>query len=388
MKQIILLVMCISCVSLSMRSQAKEESISIHSTIFETYRQVEVLIPERYYTDTTTAFAVTYVLDAQYGQFWNMAKANIEYMVDTRQILPTIVVGIVSENRGREFSPFPTQLLDHLEQEVIPEVERAYRVSDLRCLVGHSWAGNFIGSTLFSDRRDLFDAYVGISPSFGDTDNAIVPAADSLLQRDEHFGKFLYFSHGDIGRREAEFGGYVNSIDSLLWKYPNGTLAFERECFNGTDHWSVVIPSFLKGMLAMSRNYRIDQTHFEQFAQDTNRTIVEQAAQFYERQEMIFGKTQLMSAGDINFYGEDFRDLDQLKTARECFQWAITLDDSKLTYRINLADIYIKLGQNHKAQVALKDLRARMEVRKEDLPESWYSGVSEWIEEQLAELDN
>ena len=57
---------------------------AINSLVFEKERKVKVMLPERYFRDTTTDFIVTYVLDTQSDEYWSMAIGNISYNTDIR----------------------------------------------------------------------------------------------------------------------------------------------------------------------------------------------------------------------------------------------------------------------------------------------------------------
>ena len=163
----------------------------INSTVFEKERKVRVFLPERYFRDTTATLAVTYVLDAQSDRFWNAVTGNGGYLVNNYSVMPMIFVGIVSDDRGSEFDPDSFMLQDHIEKEVFPLIEKEYRTDNFRAILGHSWGGAFVGNTLFSNRKDMFNGYIGISPSFGDTDNIIKKNAEGLLKDNTTFGKYL-----------------------------------------------------------------------------------------------------------------------------------------------------------------------------------------------------
>ena len=358
---------------------------TIQSEAFGKERKVRVFLPERYHRDSTSTYIVTYVLDAQSDEFWGMAKNNIGYLVNGYSVIPMIAVGIVSDDRGEEFSPPATSLQDHLRNEVFPLIEKNYRVKPFRTVVGHSWGGAFIGTTLFGKNRDLFDAYIGISPSFGDTDNVIVKHADTLLKAQTNFKKYLYLSHGDVGRREAEFGGYVASIDSLMTKYPNQSLAWQPRLITGTDHWQIVIPSFNDGLISMSRNYFADQKVMEDFAKQPNGDLIKQVDDFYEEKLRTFGFINKPTASYLNFVGNDFRDLNDYKTALVLYKMALTEEPDNVKVYVNLADTYDKMENKELAKKNFIKTLELLETNKEALSENYYRNVSKWAQEKLAE---
>jgi len=209
------------------------------SEAFETERTVRVFLPERYFRDSTSTFIVVYVLDAHDDQVWNMVKGNIDYAVSRYAVIPMIAVGIASENRGSEFNPNSETLHKHFKEEVFPLIESKYRIKKHRTIIGHSWGGAFVGNTIFSDKSEMFDAYLAFSPSFAANNNVIFNQADSLLRLKKDFKKFLYYSSGSVGFEEG-FKNNVAKMDSLLNTYNPKNLAYTSQFFDGKDHFSAL----------------------------------------------------------------------------------------------------------------------------------------------------
>jgi len=358
----------------------------INSTVFEKERKVRVFLPERYFRDTTATLAVTYVLDAQSDRFWNAVTGNGGYLVNNYSVMPMIFVGIVSDDRGSEFDPDSFMLQDHIEKEVFPLIEKEYRTDNFRAILGHSWGGAFVGNTLFSNRKDMFNGYIGISPSFGDTDNIIQKNAESLLKENTTFGKYLYFSYGDVGRRELEFGGYVKSISELLATYPNSSLKFEPRLIERVGHWQIVGPSVCDGLISMSRNYFADQWVLEQMVKNEVKDLKTEVAKFNSTQETTFGYIHKASGRYFNFVANDFRDLEDYNTALQVYELAVADKDDVKVY-VNISDTYYKLGDKIKAKASFLKTQQLLEEQKEDVSENYYKNVGDWIKEKLAELD-
>ncbi len=358
----------------------------IESEAFETERKVYVHLPDRYFTDTTTTFSIAIVLDGHYQPFWRMAKSNIGYQVQSHCVIPMIAVGIHSDNRGSEFSPPPTELLDHLENEVIPLIESSYRVGGIRIIIGHSWGGAFVGHTLISDRSHLFDAYIGISPSFGYDEGQFFPAMDSLLQAGHHFGKFVYGSSGDVGYREADYGGYVAKMDSLVQAHPNESLAWAKATFPGTDHWSCVIPSFSDGLIKMSRHYWVDQVGLEQLSQEEDSKLRERVAAIDASRQATFGYHYESGPRYLRFVGNDLSEQEQPQQAIQLFEWALELEPDNLRINMSIAEAYEEIGELDKALLYFESSLNLLEAQKEDVSEGFYTDVKEWLEGKVAEL--
>ncbi|WP_298417287.1 alpha/beta hydrolase-fold protein [uncultured Kordia sp.] len=370
------------CISFAQNKAASEIEHTINSKVFGKERKVKVFLPTRYHRDSISKYAVTYVLDAQHQVFWDAAKGNIGYMVHNYSVIPMIVVGVVSDSRGAEFNPKSTKLQEHLQNEVFPLIAKTYRTDDFRTIVGHSWGGAFVGNTIFSDKRDMFDAYIGISPSFGDKDNVIVKHADSLLKNNTTFGKYLYFSHGDVGRRETEFAGYVNSIDSLLKKYPNKTIAWQPRPIEGVGHWQIVGPSICDGLISMSRNYFADQKVLEDFAKKGN--LKTQIDQFNKQRKEIFGYVHEASVGYLNFVGNDFKGQKKYEIAIEIYKMALDKKPNDVRVNMSLSNLYDKINETALAKVTFTKTKELLEAQKADFSDNYYKNNMEWINERLA----
>lgn len=383
----LLKIICIFCIAIStLQVEAQDESNIEHvinSKVFKKERKVRVFLPERYKKDTISDFAVVYILDAQSDRFWNMAKGNIGYTVDNYASIPMIAVGIVSDSRGPEFNPENSEFHEHLKNEVFPLIEKNYRTDNFRAVVGHSWGGAFIGNTIFSENKDMFDAYIGISPSFGDKDNIIEKNASKMLENNTVFKKYLYLSHGDVGRREQEFAGYVNSIDVLVKKHPNTSLAWQPRLIERVDHWQIVGPSICDGLVSMSRNYFADQKIMEDLSKSSNGDLKEQIEAFYVKQKSTFGYIHRPTASYLNFVANDFRDMDDYKTALVLYNMALDKKPNDVKAFVNISDVYDKMGDLKKAKVSFEKTLKLLEEQKDEVSESYYKNVSSWIKEKL-----
>lgn len=374
--------------SLTLSAQKSTEvDHQIQSIAFDTERNIRVFLPERYYRDTSQEFIVTYVLDAQSDDLWNMAKGNIGYLVRQYQVIPMIAVGIVSENRGNEFSPNSPKLSEHLRKEVIPLIEKEYRVNDFRIIIGHSWGGAFIGNTLFSEQSDLFDAYIGISPSLGAIDGRIFRQADSLLQTQKPFGKYLYCSSGDFGIRELESRQEVLEMDSIIRRSPHPTLQWEYEVFEGTDHWSCVIPSINHGLIKVSRNYFADGQVVKELATIQKEGIKKEIAAFYRKQNDLFGFTFHPSARYWEFIADDFRQLEQWDVAKDLYLMSIEGGNERVACYFNLASTFEGMGDISNTIAYLKRTDTQADKQKENISDGFYTSIKKEVKERLEKYD-
>jgi predicted alpha/beta superfamily hydrolase len=393
MKTLSLLFLLSFSISIFSQDPIQDYEHIIQSEAFDKERKIHVFLPARYFRDTTEKFTVTYVLDAHYDQLWNMMKSNIDYLVDSRSVFPMIVVGIQAQNRGKEFTPPSIPLREHLEKEVFPLIEKNYRVNDFRTIVGHSRGGLFVGDVLFSKDKDMFNAYLAISPVLA-YKNIIYNRADSMLQAPTDFRKYLFCSYGSVGEREVAFGGQVQHLDSIYNAHPTLSLVFQQQQIVGMDHWSVVIPSLNIGLVNMCRNYWADQKVIEDFAKDTTaskiqkgvypKLIKDKVAQFNQIQQENFDYHYEAGPRYLRFVAEDFIELGDYNTALQLYNWVA--ESNPESWRTELSLAYInRLKKDYPTAVehyklSLKYLEQNKAQENKKLYESMKKNLNSKIE--------
>jgi predicted alpha/beta superfamily hydrolase len=109
-----------------------------------------------------------------------------------------------------------------LREELVPEVERRYRTTRERGIVGESLAGLFVVETLLTD-PSLFTHYVAFDPSLWWNGGALVDSAGAALARGGVGGRTLYMasSKDDVDDRTAKFAAALRARAprGLSWVY-------------------------------------------------------------------------------------------------------------------------------------------------------------------------
>ena len=138
------------------------------------------------YRESNRTFPTVYLLDADYS--FAIARNVVEHLSDRGHLTQAILVGIAYDgpdayrmNRTRDYTPThsPTggygpeyqavsgggpAFRQFIAADLIPFVEREYRVSDRRVLVGHSYGGLF-ATWVAMTAPQLFAGYIIVSPS-------------------------------------------------------------------------------------------------------------------------------------------------------------------------------------------------------------------------------
>ncbi|MCE7991663.1 MAG: alpha/beta hydrolase [Roseivirga sp.] len=157
------------------------ETIEFSSEVLGENRQLNIYLPQSYAENTTQPYPVIYLLDGSTEEDFIHIAGLVQFgSFSWIEMIPeSIVVGIVNVDRRRDFTyptlnkkdkkDFPTtgksaDFIDFIDKELQPLVEKQYRVTATKTLIGQSLGGLLATEILFK-RPQLFDNYIIVSPS-------------------------------------------------------------------------------------------------------------------------------------------------------------------------------------------------------------------------------
>lgn len=225
--------------------------------------QLHIGLPGSYGKDTSRRYPVVFVTDA----YWDFQKITaIEGGLVYDKVVPefiTVGIGYAGENldydtlRRWELPPAPladdggasghaAEFLRTLETEIIPFVEREYRIdSSHRVLAGASLGGLFTLYTMYT-KPELFQAYIAATP-------AVVVANDWILGYEETFARSarplrarLYMTGG--GNESPRFlGGILRANQRIASRNYEG-FAYEFRIIEGERHAGMQMETYTRGL--------------------------------------------------------------------------------------------------------------------------------------------
>lgn len=158
----------------------------IHSEFTKQNYRIYVNIPSTYFDNPSKQYPSLFMLDADYS--FALAKQTSEHLSDRNHVPEMFVFGIAYDgplnyrmNRTRDYTPthvpdggygpeFQKQsgggpaFAQFLEEELVPYLQKEFRISNQRVLVGHSYGGLFT-SWMMVTRPSVFSGYISVSPS-------------------------------------------------------------------------------------------------------------------------------------------------------------------------------------------------------------------------------
>jgi predicted alpha/beta superfamily hydrolase len=231
----------------------------VKSAVLGEDRAILVRTPAGYEANKNS-YPVLYLTDgdAHIGH----TASTIEFLARNGRMSEAIIVGIPNTDRTRDLTPtkpsakgatgapqFPTaggadNFLKFIETELIPDVEKRYRVKPYRILAGHSLGGLFVVHAMVA-RPDVFNSYVAVSPSLQWDNQATLKRAEEFLKSRKELNATLFVSLGD------EPGGIEDSFHQfkqLLAKTQIKGFEWDAQQWSDEDHGSVVMRSHYFGL--------------------------------------------------------------------------------------------------------------------------------------------
>jgi predicted alpha/beta superfamily hydrolase len=235
------------------------KTLKLKSTVLGEDRIILVRTPPGYETNKLS-YPVLYMTDG--NAHMGHTASTIEFLTGNGRIPELIVVGVTNTDRTRDLTPakstnknaagelqFPTagganNFLKFFETELIPEIEKQYRVQPYRILAGHSFGGLFAIHTLIT-KPTLFNSYIAVSPSLQWENAEALARAEEFLKNQKELNVTLYTSLGN------EPGGIGESFDKFreaLAKTNIKGFEWQAERMDDEDHGSVVLRSHYFGL--------------------------------------------------------------------------------------------------------------------------------------------
>jgi hypothetical protein len=197
--------------------------------------------------------------------------ATVEFLSRNGRMSELILVGISNTDRTRDLSPthvkttnpdgrlqMPTsgggdKFLKFIETELIPEIEKSYRVQPYRILAGHSLGGLFAVHAMLS-RPELFNSYIAVSPALQWDNQATVKRAEDFFKTRKELDRTLYFS---LGHEPGPIEDAFHQFKQVLNKNQAKGFEWEAQEMADEDHGSVVLRSHYAGLRKVYNGWQL-----------------------------------------------------------------------------------------------------------------------------------
>jgi predicted alpha/beta superfamily hydrolase len=223
-------------------------------------RRLNVYLPPAYFDSATLRLPVLYMPDGGLAEDFQHVAGLVQVLTGNGGMRPFILVGIENTQRRRDMTGPTTVEKDKkiapkvggsavfrqfVRQELMPEINRRYRTTAEKAVVGESLAGLFVMETLLLE-PDLFDTYLAFDPSLWWNNEYLVKQGATLLAKNTQ-PKTLYVASSNepgivepLARMEKVLQG--KAAQPLKWHY---------EKMPEETHGSIYHPAALRAFRAV-----------------------------------------------------------------------------------------------------------------------------------------
>jgi predicted alpha/beta superfamily hydrolase len=166
----------------------------------------------------------------------------------TRDYTPTRTLDLTGvpahQQPYQKYTGGGTKFREFLRSELLPLIDRTYRTTPERVLVGHSYGGLFAAWTLLTT-PELFSGYLSVSPSLWFDQRMVLQIRPSEKLRGR-----AYFAAGAM--ENPVMGDDARELAARLQK--NKTIEVRAEVMEGETHNSIFPAAFSRGVRWLLRD--------------------------------------------------------------------------------------------------------------------------------------
>lgn len=192
------------------------------------------------YGQSQKRYPVIYITDG--SEYRLQASGGLIKYLSNNKIPEMICVFIPNTNRGRDLSYYPMDQLPgsgsgrnfarFINEELIPYIDKNYRTTSYRTLVGYSAGGEFVLYTMF-DYPETFNAIIAASPSIF-SDKEFLEKTNKFFKEHKELDKFLYVTY--YSKESTVTSKIWPKVDKIIKTNLPAKFRYKTKIFDGSDH--------------------------------------------------------------------------------------------------------------------------------------------------------
>jgi predicted alpha/beta superfamily hydrolase len=204
----------------------------LKSAVLGETRTLNIYLPEGYQENDSTRYPVVYLLDGSADEDFIHISGLYQFnsFPWVNRVPASIIVGIATVDRRRDFT-YPTTIekdrekyktaghsskfISFIEKELQPFIEKKFKVSSSKTIIGQSLGGLLATEILFT-RPGLFTQYIIVSPSLW-WDNGSLLKREPEILKENYSGKIkIYIGVGKEGLVPGDYPRVMEVDANLL----------------------------------------------------------------------------------------------------------------------------------------------------------------------------
>ena len=214
---------------------------TIHSAKMNEDRVFSFSLPASYNNNKDKKYPLLVLLDGDY--LFDPFSGTLSYGNYWDDLPEVIIVGI-HQGKEREFdtdveaeSGLPIEkgakFFEFIGSELIPALEKKYRVAPFRIIAGHDVTAGYLNLFLYKD-NPIFDAYISLSPELGIDMETRIPTRLNLTKKPLFY--YQSTADGDLKKTQKR----IKDLDANIKTIVNPNLFYQLDEFKNASHYSLV----------------------------------------------------------------------------------------------------------------------------------------------------
>lgn len=258
------------CICASSLAVSIGERVTVPSAVLDKPHELLIYTPPSYDYNKSQSFPVLYVVDGDYN--FHYLTGLIELWSNISAFMPEmVVVGLsggdthsyrksakppLEPKSGEGDAGHADVLLNAIKKEIMPFVDKNYKVNDFEILGGHSIGGLFVTYAAVHEPQ-MFDRFIAVSPSLWWQNELMKDHVAQLLVNSPELAVHLYMTLAN--EKGMGVHGFVEMLESQRRK----SFDFKFKQFPDETHGSVGLASYQWALFDIFKASRLDERYFE-----------------------------------------------------------------------------------------------------------------------------
>jgi uncharacterized protein len=248
-------------------------------------RVISIHLPASYEKDKNKKYPILVLLDGDY--LMNPFVGALDYGNYWDDIPEVVIVGIhQNKNNERDLDceineqGLPTkkgvQFFDFINLELLPKIEKEYRIANMRIIAGHDVTASYLNLFLYQN-NPAFNAYIALSPNLDADMLERVPVQLALFKRPVFY--YQATADGDLKETQED----VSTMAEYMKVVTNENVYFKTDNFKDASHYSLVLHAIPSALYHIFTAYKpITNTEYKEKIEVLQKDYVSYLAKKYE----------------------------------------------------------------------------------------------------------
>ncbi|NMH87441.1 alpha/beta hydrolase [Flavivirga algicola] len=330
-------------------AQVKYETIE--SSKLGEPREIKIQLPRGYNNNEDKNYPLFIVLDGDY--LFEAVVGNVDYYSYWEDMPESIVVGLNQVDKRFDDCMYSEQnslpidtganFFEFIGMELIPYIEKTYRTTNFRVVVGHGETANFINYFLLKP-QPLFQGYIAVSPDLAPK------MLDYLPERLSKLESKLFYYLANTKNDPGSIKKMTETLNKDISAIENENLVYNFNSFETPSHYSVPLHALPNGIENIFKVFQpISKREYKETILELETSPVDYLVEKYKTINGLFGLERRILINDFKAISAAIEKTEQFEYYEELGKIARDQYPKTLLGGYYLARFYEEMGEPKKA---------------------------------------